>query len=110
MDILRYQNCFGLNFGWNQPITIPQVKLNLESNVSDFQNLETGAPSHCFLVLIGRQYEDSLPRVTELSKSLSAKLGTRPALYFLEMNEDQVSESFENSPAMVRNYSVVHVC
>ena len=89
----KIQNCYILNFGWPDEISLPQLKFSLirknmskKSIVKSIEILRTTAPSNCFYVFIGGEYLKRLSDIVYWVEFHIKKgfLFTRPSVYFAE--------------------------
>ena len=89
----KIQNCYILNFGWPDEISLPQLKFSLirknmskKSIVKSIEILRTTAPSNCFYVFIGGKYLKRLSDIVYWVEFHIKKgfLFTRPSVYFAE--------------------------
>ena len=84
LDLIRNQNCYLLNFGWSEELSLPQLRLVRGHENHFYERVRSSAPSNCFLVFIGGEYVNKVNEIVEKVDRVTEGLVTRPSVYFTE--------------------------
>ena len=92
-EVTQYQNCFVLNFGWSEEISLPQLILSLEDDeaLDISMNVRRNAPSNCQIVLIGSKNLKKLHLIMKKVELLTGGLARRPSIYITEKTNEVVN-------------------
>ena len=85
------QNCFAINFGWPEELTVPFLTLSFSMFNPDDELLRISVPSGCFLVMVGGKYIPQMNDIVEKVEALSEHLSIKPLIYFAEKTEHVIS-------------------
>ena len=80
-DIFDRQHCFAINFGFEESLSIPQMLI--QTNIRYSRDVDIGAPTNCYIVLISGKYVQELHSVLDFLDNLSGIIGTKPITIFI---------------------------
>ena len=85
-DLIRKRNCYALNFGWSEELSVPQLVVNLDNDDQIFkaEMVRQSAHSNCFMVFIGGRYANRLDEIFQKMESVIIGLVTKQLIYFAE--------------------------
>ena len=84
-DYINYKNCFAINFGWPQQLSMPQTETNIEDDeVFDAEIVRRNAPNNCFMVFVGGKYQKFLDDVVRKVDIIAKELSIKFTIYFAE--------------------------
>ena len=85
-DLIRKRNCYALNFGWSEELSVPQLVVNLDNsnNVDHLEMVRQSAAANCFMVFIGGKYVNRLEDIFQKMETVSVGLVSKPLIYFSE--------------------------
>ena len=96
-------NCYSVNFGWPQELSIPELVINLEDDISfDVSSVTDTAPSNCFLVLVGGRYVQRLDDIVSKMEVLSVQTASKQIIYIAEKSD--VEPEFNQKHTFVVDY------
>ena len=107
-DLIVDQNCFAVNFGWPEQLTVPFITMSLDLDQQiDEEVFRSTVPSGCFIVLVGGKFISRLDDVVWKVEQVSKKFAITPSVYFGEKVDLTPNVNLENLPAMVHNKNFI---
>ena len=92
---IKINNCFILNFGFPNDITLPQLLINdnkFFNNMTNIEKIQSNIPSRCFVVFVGGKYVTRLNQIyLKVQKLQSALFIKSPLLFIAEKNKNKIS-------------------
>ena len=92
---IKINNCFILNFGFPNDITLPQLLINdnkFFNNMTNIEKIQSNIPSRCFVVFVGGKYVTRLNQIyLKVQKLQSALFIKSPLLFIAEKPKNKIS-------------------